>query len=55
MLHMEYNPNLASWVETSPRPSPKLPVVLQLHKQTYVHLNITRPRLTLAANLSSAR
>ena len=36
MLHMEFDPSLVNWVETSPKPSPTLPVALQLHDQTYV-------------------
>ena len=43
MLHMELDPNLVNWVETSPRHSPTLPVALQLHNETYVRLNVHRP------------
>ena len=43
MLHMEYNHNLATWMERSPQTSPTLSVALQLHEHTYVHLGIPRP------------
>ena len=42
MLHMEFNPNLINWVETSPKQSLTLPVTLQLHDHTYVRLNVQR-------------
>ena len=43
ILHTEFEPNLVNRVETSLRPSPTLPVALQLHEQTNVHLNIPKP------------
>ena len=43
MPHIEFDPYLATWVETSPRPSPKLKMTLQLHKNTYERLNIQKP------------
>ena len=42
MAHMEFNPYLLNWVETSPKPSPTLPVALRLHEETYVHLHVQR-------------
>ena len=54
MLHMEYNPFLATWVEGPPRLAPQLPVALQLHGQTYALHNIPRPMTHPCFNLNLA-
>ena len=40
---MEFDPYLANWIETSPKPSPTLPVAIQLHEETYMRLNLEKP------------
>ena len=40
MPHMEFDPYMANWVKTAPKPSPTLPVALQLHEETYMRLKV---------------
>ena len=47
MPHMEYNPTLATWVQGPRQPPPQLPVVLQLHEQTYALFSTPRPMANL--------
>ena len=43
MPHIEFDPSLINWVQTSIRPPPTLLVTLQLHEKTYSRLNVQRP------------
>ena len=43
MPHMEFDPYIDNPVQTTLRLSPRLPVALRLHEETYVRLNAQRP------------
>ena len=43
MPHFEFDPYLANWEQTTPRPPSTLQVALQLHEKTYTHLNAQKP------------
>ena len=55
MPHMEFDPYLATWVETFPRPSPTLPVPLQLTKRPMSASMFRGPRPTPYADPRLAR